>query len=349
MSKRHRTNPDETWQPLLIESAGVCCAVGYHLAAAACALRASMDHFQESEFVDRNGVPLKLARLPLGDLWGAKRLVEIANMAIKDCIDANEIDPATTALLMLDAERDRPHTEIERYQEVAAACKAAFEKDFHATSIIYPHGRAGIGNVLLYAKQLLAQRKVTRVLLFAADSFLNAATIEYYLSQERLLTSDNSNGFIPGEAAAALLLTLADENAEGLVIAGLGIGQEEAKIDGEIPNRAMGLTQAMRRACESAEIKIGDLQFRMNDQNGEEYYAKEAANAYTRLTADDSVFLPLLHIADCVGETGAAAGPLSLAYLTQIMSREDGPGTTGLLHFANDNGLRAACVVQYRE
>jgi hypothetical protein len=64
---------------------------------------------------------------------------------------------------------------------------------------------------------------------------------------------------------------------------------------------------------------------------------------------DDSVFLPLLHIAAGVGETGAACGTMSLAYLTRLMPRMDDQGKIGLLHFANDNGLRAACIAEYRQ
>ena len=37
------------------------------------------------------------------------------------------------------------------------------------------------------------------------DSYLTALTIAHYLAERRLLTPDNPNGFIPGEAAAAIL------------------------------------------------------------------------------------------------------------------------------------------------
>ena len=131
------------------------------------------------------------------------------------------------------------------------------------------------------------------------------------------------------------------------MITGAGVAREEATFEGPTPNRAVGLSKAIRQALACANIAPHLLQFRMNDLNGEQYFAKEAANAYTRIMADHSVLLPLLHIADCVGETGAAAGPLSLAYLSQIMGEADGPGKLGLLHFANDHGLRAACVAQY--
>ncbi|MBI3230759.1 MAG: hypothetical protein HYZ45_11470 [Burkholderiales bacterium] len=255
------------------------------------------------------------------------------------------------ALILMAAEKGRPHTENERYDEIWHACVEHITAQgllpFHASSMIAPHGRAGIGAALQRAQSLLVSNTVSRVLLLGVDSYINSVTISHYLEQERLLCSDNSNGFIPGEGAAALLLELATPQSSGLLITGAGVAREKAVFEGITPNRAIGLTQAIRQALESAKLAPNHLQFRMNDLNGEQYFAKEAANAYTRVMADDSVLLPLLHIADCVGETGAAAGPLSLAYLSRIMGEQDGPGTQGVLHFANDNGLRAACIVRY--
>jgi 3-oxoacyl-[acyl-carrier-protein] synthase-1 len=39
------------------------------------------------------------------------------------------------------------------------------------------------------------------------DSFFSSAVITHYLGQQRLLTGDNSDGFIPGEAAGAITVT----------------------------------------------------------------------------------------------------------------------------------------------
>jgi 3-oxoacyl-[acyl-carrier-protein] synthase I len=169
--------------------------------------------------------------------------------------------------------------------------------------------------------------------------------VQSYLAQERLLCSDNSNGFVPGEGAGAILLTLA-ANEHGLLIAGVGCGVELSRPDGEIGNRALGLTQAIRKACAVAGVSPAQLQFRLSDQNGEQYFAKEGANAYSRVMADYKTFLPVLTIADCIGEVGAAAGVLMLAYLKGVMPQEDGPGKTGIMHLANDDGARSACLIK---
>lgn len=336
------------WQNLHIKAAGMCCAVGYRLAAAACALRANMDHFQESEYTDSNGKPLVVARLPLGNHWGVSRLAEIARLALQDCLKTEDnFDPSTTALILLAAESGRPHTVIERYHAIWHAIVEQFTVPFHPASVISPHGRAGLGTSLELAQNLLTAGKVTQVLLLGVDSYLDSATIEHFLAQERVQCTDNPHGFIPGEGAGVLLLQLADATSRGLVITGAGVAKEEATLDNSLPNRSIGLTKAMRQACQHAHITPSELDFRMSDQNGEQVFIKESSNACTRLMGDDSVFLPLLHIAAGVGETGAACGPMSLAYLTRLMPRMDGQGKIGLLHFANDNGVRAACIAEY--
>lgn len=341
--------PQAAWQPMVVKAAGLCCAVGYQLAAASCAMRAGIAHFQESDFVDKADNALVVASLPLESASGTARLARMAQLALADCAQmSGYLDTENTALMLLAAERGRPHTEPERYHACFQAVQELFSQPFHASSLIIPQGRAGIGEALLRANQLLQDGIVSRVLLLGVDSYLNAASINYYLQNKRLLTRESAMGFIPGEAAAAILLELAHEQSSGLHISGVGIGREEARPDNDTPNRAIGLTQAMREACSKANIAPSEIDFRLSDQNGEQFFSKEAANASTRFMAEEeeSRLLPILTIADTVGEVGAAAGCVMLAHLSLLMARKDGPGFTGLAHLANDDGRRCALLLE---
>ena len=60
------------------------------------------------------------------------------------------------------------------------------------------------------------------------DSYLTTLTIAHYLAERRLLTPDNPNGFIPGEAAAAILC--ARPGRGPLRLLGLGLAREPAYI-----------------------------------------------------------------------------------------------------------------------
>ena len=78
---------------LEIRAAGLCCAVGYHLRAASCALRANMDHFQESEFRSDSFDPIRVARLP-DDIYGHERLQRWVSHAVRDCAQAKQATQA---------------------------------------------------------------------------------------------------------------------------------------------------------------------------------------------------------------------------------------------------------------
>ena len=214
------------------------------------------------------------------------------------------------------------------------------------SSRIIAAGRAGYGEALLQAAALIGHGASERVLLVGVDSLLNAATINHFLANERLLTEDNSDGFLPGEGAAALLVEASDSSQPGLHIAGVGRGQEPGRPDGSVPSRGTGLTDAIRGALRHAALDANALAFRISDQNGEAFYARDAANALTRASVPGGTRPDTLTTADCTGEIGAATGPLMTAWMHRAMPRDDGPGHCGLIHLANDHGERAAIVLR---
>jgi 3-oxoacyl-[acyl-carrier-protein] synthase-1 len=351
-----------------IRAAGLCCAVGYHLSAAACAIRANMDHFQESEFQSRLGDALLVARLPETQLWGQARLARWLELAIADCLQhAPELDTRNIPLLWIAPQPGRngathadaddrkngqenasDNPDLDWYAEVFDLAVKQLGKQFHPSSAVLPQGRAGLAAALAQAMLLVQDAQHPYVLLAGVDSYLDAATINHYLQDERLQVPGNSDGFIPGEAAAAVLLHKVDAHDVGVHITGYGQGQEAGRPDGSVPSRAQGLSQAVRAALASSRQHYDDLAFRISDQNGEAFFAREAANAMTRVAPTGGQKLPLLTMADCLGEIGAATGPAMLAYLARLMPHHASPGHNALLHLANDNGLRCAVVLHYQ-
>ncbi len=331
-----------------IRAAGLCCAVGYHLRAADCALRAHMDHFQESEFRSQDGSPLLVARLPETELWGQPRLARWLELALADCLDdAPGLDTRQVPLIWLAPEAERAGPDLEWRAEIHRQAVTQLGKEFHPASGILPLGRAGLAHALQQACACLLREHCPAVLLAGVDSYLDAGTINGYLHAERLQVPGNSDGFIPGEGAAAVLLEPARSGGAGVCITGYGEGEEAGRPDGSVPSRAQGLTRAIRTAMSAARIDYGDLDFRMSDQNGEAFFSREAANAFTRVAPEGGAKLELLTLADSLGEIGAATGPAMLAYLSRRLPHFASPGACGILHLANDDGRRAAVVLQH--
>ncbi len=332
---------------LRVVASGMCCALGYHGDAVSCALRAGMDHFQESQFVTGGGERVRVARLPEEDLWGAERLAQWARLAVQDCLAGmREFGSEEVPLLLLTLEAERPHGLEHEQFDTALAAQEAIGLHFHDESRIVAAGRAGFGQALLQAAAIISAGMAERVLLVGVDSLLNAATINHYLSDERLLTEDVSDGFLPGEGAAALLLEASNTATSGLHIAGVGRGEEPGRPDGSVPSLSTGLSDAIRGAFKQAGIDANALDFRLSDQNGEAFFAKDAANALTRSSVPGGTAPMTLTTADCTGEIGAATGPLMTALMHRAMPRDDGPGRCGLIHLANDHGERAAIVLR---
>lgn len=333
---------------LRVAGSGMCCAVGWTAPAARAAIRAGLDRFGESEFFDTRGEPIIVARLPIGDVWGARRLAMMFEAAVTEAAAAVDgFDPATTALFLVVAEQGRPGYSDAWARDCLRACEAHFGASFHGTSGIFPLGRAGIAQALRRAQSSLEKGRVRHAVVAGVDSYLNAHTINSFLRRGRILASEANDGFIPGEGAGALVLTWPSEPEAGLHILGIGLADEVATINNDIPSRAVGLTAAMREALDQSGYRMSDFHFRMADIAGESFFFREAGNALARAFDMPLPQFPLLHVTDAIGETGAAVGPLSIAYLSDAMARGHVPGTRALLHFANDGSARAALVIEH--
>lgn len=332
--------------PLYVLAAGACTAVGMSLAATDSALRAGMDHFRDSDFADRSHTPIRAASLMDERLWGKRRLAQWAALAIADCLRGAPagIDLTQVPVLLLAAERERPHSEDARYQAIYAELEGRLGLRFHPLSRIATLGRTAIGPALVLASEWLCSSDVPLVLVVGVDSYLDAASINHGLAQRRLRVHARSQGFIPGEAAAAVLLSAQPANA-ALAIRGVGVAHESGRIDGSVPSRAQGLSDAMRQAIAQSGLAAADFDLRLSDQNGEAFYAREAAHALARLGGDGLPQLHTLTLADCVGEIGAALGPLMLGWLGRLLPRADAPGACALAHIASDDGTRVALAL----
>ncbi len=364
---------------LEVRSAGLCCAVGYSLAPAVAAIRANMDHFRESSFAAADGEPIKAAYLPNEDTWGAQRLALWLAAAIRDCLQrdalsraptAAAVEPSRCAMLVLIGEAERTDIASWRHDPAsglrpligeALAILGYGDRSLHAQSRVLALGPAGLSAALLLADRLLREEQtLDTVLLVGVDSLLTSRLINHHLGHQRILLTGNSNGFLPGEAAAALLLQRANPGTPGLRLLAAAHDIEPAHWDpasqaegqpGAQPNRAQGLSNAIHQACQHAGLAPSELAFRVSDQNGEVWRSREGANAITRV-CQGATHTPEHHtLADKLGDIGASSGPAALAYLHQLMADASGrhsPGSCGVVHLSNDLHLRAAVVVGQR-
>jgi 3-oxoacyl-[acyl-carrier-protein] synthase-1 len=324
--------------------------VGLDAAASCAAIRCGIDGFTETRFIDADGEWIIGCPVPFVEGWrGRQKLVRMVGPPIAECLATiPEIRPEAVPLLLCLSERDRPGRLVGLEEELYREICSELGVWFHPRSVVVPQGRVAAAAALRLAQHLIDDERLPYCIVAGVDSLLVDASLAAYEEQNRLLTSENSNGFIPGEAGAALLIGSSKETGPpGLLCLGLGVGREEAPIGSDQPLRADGLVQACRAALVDAGCSYADLDYRITDGNGEQYWFKEATLALTRTLRLRKERFDIWTPADCIGETGAAAGPCVLAVALAAARKGYAPGRGVLCHFASDDNVRVAIILAY--
>jgi 3-oxoacyl-[acyl-carrier-protein] synthase I len=185
---------------------------------------------------------------------------------------------------------------------------------------VFPGGRGAVLDALGAALALLKEPAVQTCLVGGVDSLIDEPRLQMLLGDDRLVTAKNKDGFIAGEAGAMLALTNRpgpDALATWLAAAA---GQEPACRGSDLPVTGAGLQEAMTRALSLVSLGFEDLACLAHDFSGEARYFEELTLASGRMgqgkgsvAAED----PGLS----VGETGAAAGFLTIAMLAFLHSK----------------------------
>lgn len=335
-----------------ILGSGMVSAVGLDAPSSCAAIRCALDNFQETRFIDQGGEWQIAATVPLEQPWlGRTKLIRMAARAIAEALrSVPGCAPEKTPLLLGLAEAERPG----RLDGLDISLLHDIERElglrFHDSSNVIPRGRVSGAVALLNARKLIHEQGHRHVLIAGVDSFLAGSTLAAYEERERLLTSQNSNGFVPGEGAAAVVIgaPVASEEPQ-LACIGIGFGMEKATVEAEdIPLRAEGLTQAVRTALAEAGCGLERVDYRLTDLSGEQYYFREAALALSRVLRLGAGPQEMCSPADCIGEIGAAIGCSLLVLALNGHVLMPTPMPSFLLHTGNDGGERSAIVLSFQ-
>jgi 3-oxoacyl-[acyl-carrier-protein] synthase-1 len=338
-------------QPLAILSSGMISGVGLTAPASCAAIRCGIDNFQETRFIDSGGEWIMGSSVPMEKPWrGIAKLSKMLASAFQECLSSESILVLEEIpIVFCLSEKDRPGRFAELEERIFLETQEEIGIRFHEKSSLLSHGRVGLGIALQQARRLIYGENIPRVIIAGVDSLLVEPTLNAYEEQERLLTSQNSNGFIPGEAAAAVLVGPAlASNEEQLLCLGVGSGVERATEQSELPLRADGLVQAIRAALTEAGCSLGAMDFRITDVSGGQYSFKEANLALTRILRERQEEFDIWHPADCIGEVGAAIGAVILVVCLAATRKAYAPGNNILCHLANEDGNRVAIVLSYK-
>ena len=336
-------------QALSVLASGMVTGVGLNAPATCAAIRAAIDNFAETRFMDKGGEWIMGCQVPLEPPWrGRKKLLHLIGPAIQECLlDFKNIPTEHIPLLLCVAEKQRPGRLSGLDNEFFEEVQQGLGLQFHRESALIAGGHTGGVLAVKKARDLIYNQRVPLCLIAGVDSFLVGPTLAAYEEKDRLMTSKNSNGFIPGEAGCAIMLGPASFTPRAqLFCLGLGFGKEKATIDSEEPMRADGLVSALKAVLADSSCTMDDVDFRITDISGEQYHFKEASLAASRTIRNLKPEFDLLHPADCIGEIGAAIVPCVLGVALAGARKDYLWGKGMLCHFGNDSGERAAMVLR---
>lgn len=208
-------------------------------------------------------------------------------------------------------------------------------------------GRSGVLVGIDMAMKYLTLETGDYVLVGGVDSCQDTDWLSRLDAQDRIRTEDSKDSFIPGEAAGFLLLTNKPERAQRfgnfkIRLSAPGLAEEPGHLYSEEPYRGDGLAHAFRTALANAPGQT--IQTIYSSMNGEHHWAKELGVAQTRNSHSIAEDVKIEHPADCLGDTGAAAGAVlvGLAALDLQKGWRKGPA---LVYCSSDHAPRAALCV----
>lgn len=285
------------------------------------------------------GVPApKDAKVPPG----IERVLELCRIAATEVRHSAALDEVKTdryRVYMATSELDPVGDVLAELCDVFGGSPSRF--------VVQNEGRAGGLGLLELALEDLAAHRCEGVLLGGVDSLIRRPVAEHYDHQRRLRSYIDPQGLLPGEGAGFVYLESAERalHRHRTVFAEVraaATALEPSVASGE-PNRAVGLSEALRRA--RTEAGLDRMPMIVCDLNGERPRALEWTVGATRALGDLDGEIDLWHPAECTGDMGAAAGVVDLVWAATALEQGYAPEPRALVWGASDGALRAAAVL----
>lgn len=311
-------------------------------------MRAGISRFTELPYAIERDAAVIGAVVPTlpGQLRGRARLIELLVQActgLEALLSANW-DPSQLPLILCTRSSELPGPAVDDLiREIEQRLGLTFGAK-HSAHLA--RGQVAAFEALAQARLVIANGQAKACLIAAVDSLLDARTLAWLASHKRLKWSRQSDGIIPGEAACVSVVTALHLGASSLAIHGLGFGTETATVLNNDPLLGLGMASACRAALAEAGLAMHEVDFRLSDVAGESYAFEELALAQTRLMRKTRTTQDLWHPGSTIGDCGAAAGLLQLAWAEQAFARGYAPGPVALAHTGNSGGRRAVALVK---
>jgi 3-oxoacyl-[acyl-carrier-protein] synthase-1 len=329
---------------LAVQSIGAISAGGPSAAQTMGAIHARIQLFGDTKLVGPAGDRITGALTPVEPkLGGVERIAALGTLALAECATAFPESSIPLPLIVCAATAaDLGDPEGKLFDAILA--NAAFPID-RVRSRIIARGKEALPEALTVAEQLLRSRQAPGCFLLGTDSLVTPQRLRRLAADDLLVDGVNTDGFVPGEGAAALLLAPHLDRATKATIAGLASARDAGLAKGD-PATGQAIGQAMEQAIADARLKPAQISVATNDLSGRYALFEELALAMARPPLAAMPGLKVIQPALATGEIGAASGVLALAALTFFLEREVAKDAAAALFMSEGPGRTAAVLVR---
>lgn len=345
--------------PVAVTGLGALSPVGGGVVQTCASIRAGLDRFTEyplydvltadPEWDDPEPLIGSTSKLDL-NAQGPDRMLEHAMPAIREAMERARLmrkQLARTALWLALPE-DHPslaNWHLPRFTDVLLQRTGLSQLSDVKADLL---GHAGVLRLIEEASALLHRGEADACVVVGVDSYFAPERLRALDEARRLKSVRNVDGFLPGEAACALVLeTEAMANARGQPILGvvraLAVATEAQPLTSDKQSTGAALTRVFRSLLTGAKER-----FVLCDLNGESYRAFEWGLIRTRVGDRFGELRELIHPAMSLGDVGAASGAVQIACALSAFERGYAAAPEALVWCASDSGLRAGARIEPR-
>ena len=195
-----------------------------------------------------------------------------------------------------------------------------------------------------YAVDALSRDVIDVAVIGASDSLINPRSLNWLRTAGRLNEYPAKTGTLPAEAAAFLVLERPERaNQRGKEIFAIirGSAGRYEEVGWGAATNSIPLTHCIRSVTKGIKDKNA---FVISDLCGERYRAIEWMMSLPKAMWDYQN-LHHWHPAECIGDSGAAMGAITLAWAAEAMRKQYNPSPHSLVWGASDEGYREAALV----
>ena len=349
--------PDRQPNAVHVAALGASTPVGRDAWSSAAAVRAGISGFAEHPYLaDSVGEPVRIAMAAWLDpeCEGVDRfdalLMPALEQAIAPVADSQGVAPRVALAIGLPSAR--PGLPDSLAEALHARVSRRLAGRFAAIAII-PSGHAAGFLGLRAAWPRVASGEFDACVLAGVESYVEAETLEWLEETEQLHGAgrlNNAWGFVPGEAAGAVLLCR-QEALDRLrvpslaLLCGVGTAVEPNRIRTETVCIGEGLTAAFRQCLAGLPpgAMVSDV---FCDMNGEPYRADEYGFACLRTTESFRSASDFVASADCWGDVSAASAPLGMTLAAVAGRKAYANGPYAFVWASSEGGERGAALLE---